>query len=757
MIILTWAQAIASVVLGNVAQEVSATNIVEATPEGGVVAMIPKYKQANHEQMVLGARLARREIARRSSTDADAPAVAASYPSRTNSRDDQAAIVEEVASSSGLDSSGAVRAIMMANNAGVEVERYTVEASQNGVPVVTYDSPLRGGRDAGESLFVSAADFGRTGHLMARMASFVLSEQGGGGDFVILSTTPDAENQNGWIDAMRGAVERGEEFSNLSLVGDEVYYPPVESVVGYEEITMELIRLKENGTLPDLSLIVAPTTAGSATAARVLHEHGYCDAVKVTGLGAPAEMLEASLAGCAPAFAFWNNLDVGYLAYHATHALISGQVGGNEGEFIDAGKLGTREILADPTRDNALRILLGDFIVYNVENVERAAYVDCITGFCGNAAEYLEERLMQKYKKKALAIIPKFTGMISFVCSGFLVQHILRSKKQRRSPYSRIIVGLSTADMLSSFFGFFLSTWPMPSDTWLAYGSAGNVHSCNMQGFFFQMGLCAATLYQASLISYYFVTAVRGWGKTRIKKWEPVFHVIPCAVSLGTAIAGLALRLYNPVTRGSMCWIKEYPPYCGESMSCERGENAMKYRWGFLYSFVLATFAWLACAMVMMWRNVRTTEKRARRYRHGNPPARSQSQELAAQAMLYSLAYTVPWICGLILSFINTAHGVFGSGSIDDAITALNIVNAIVFPLQGFLNVMVYVRPRYIEARKSVNSGGIQLAWKTLFPQADTWNPFDWPLAGQSLAAIRPSLFHRTPPKPEVKENDYDV
>ena len=90
--------------------------------------------------------------------------------------------------------------------------------------------------------------------------------------------------------------------------------------------------------------------------------------------------------------------------------------------------------------------------------------------------------------------------------------------------------------------------------------------------------------------------------------------------------------------------------------------------------------------MIMIFHDVRTTEKRARKYRHGRHDSlstHSQSREVAAQALLYSLAYSIPWIWGLILSFINTAVGVFGSAAIDDAITALNIVNVIIFPLQG--------------------------------------------------------------------------
>jgi len=88
--------------------------------------------------------------------------------------------------------------------------------------------------------------------------------------------------------------------------------------------------------------------------------------------------------------------------------------------------------------------------------------------------------------------------------------------------------------------------------------------------------------------------------------------------------------------------------------------------------------------MMTIYHNIRTTEDRTSKYRHSHDSsAHKQSREVAAQALLYSLAYSIPWIWGLILSSINTAEGVFCHRGIDNAITALNIVNVIIFPLQG--------------------------------------------------------------------------
>ena len=77
-----------------------------------------QYRQINHEQMVLGARLAQKEIGSASA----APGVIPAYPNRENSLDDQVSFVREATSLG-------VEAIMMANNAGEIIENYTLAAA----------------------------------------------------------------------------------------------------------------------------------------------------------------------------------------------------------------------------------------------------------------------------------------------------------------------------------------------------------------------------------------------------------------------------------------------------------------------------------------------------------------------------------------------------------------------------------------------------------------------------------------------------
>ena len=93
----------------------------------------------------------------------------------------------------------------------------------------------------------------------------------------------------------------------------------------------------------------------------------------ISGLGLPAEMVSFTLNGCAPEFALWSFVDLGYLTYYATYHIAMGNITAEEGQTFDAGRMGSFTIEKDPTRDPGLRVLMGPFTVYNADNVEAAA------------------------------------------------------------------------------------------------------------------------------------------------------------------------------------------------------------------------------------------------------------------------------------------------------------------------------------------------------------------------------------------------
>ena len=250
-----------------------------------------------------------------------------------------------------------VDAIMISNNAGDQVQTAVDDAAAAGIPVVAWDSPIPSGE--GESLFVAQVDFDETGVVMADMALNILGDDGG--QFAILSATPDAANQNAWIAAMEEALTSDEKYANLELV-DTVYGND-----DADESYNQALGLVDSN--PDLELIMAPTTVGIAAAAKAMQDEGLCETIKVSGLGLPDEMRDFTTAGCAPEFALWSFVDLGYLTYYATYGIATGQIEPAEGVSFEAGRMGEYTIETDPTRDNGLRIVMGPFSVYNADNL----------------------------------------------------------------------------------------------------------------------------------------------------------------------------------------------------------------------------------------------------------------------------------------------------------------------------------------------------------------------------------------------------
>lgn len=259
-----------------------------------------------------------------------------------------------------------VGAVMLSNNAGDQIAPAAEAAQAAGTKIVTWDSPIPSG--VGESLFVAQVDFTETGQVMADMARSILGPDGG--NIAILSASPDAANQNAWIEAFL-AVLATPEYSNI--VNLETVYGDDQSEKSYDQAQALISKY------PDIKLIMSPTSVGIVAGAKALQDEGLCEDIKISGLGVPAEMVEYTLNGCAPEFALWSFVDLGYLTYYVSYLLATGAIQGADGEVFSVGRpiSGATDftITADPTRPEitALRVLMGPFTVYNKDNVEASA------------------------------------------------------------------------------------------------------------------------------------------------------------------------------------------------------------------------------------------------------------------------------------------------------------------------------------------------------------------------------------------------
>jgi rhamnose transport system substrate-binding protein len=252
-----------------------------------------------------------------------------------------------------------VKAIMLSNNSGDQIVPAAKAAQAKGIKVVTWDSPIPSSE--GEDVFVAQVDFSETGKVMADMALKILPN---GGEFAILSASPDAANQNAWIAAMETALK---DPKYAKLKQDGIVYRNDQSEKSYQQ-TLALVD-----KYPNMKLIMAPTSVGIVAAAKALQDEKLCDKIKVSGLGVPSEMLAYTKNGCAPTFALWSFVDLGYLTYYTAYSLATGLIKAEPGQSFKAGRMGNYTITKDPTRKAGLRILMGPFSIYDISNVEAAA------------------------------------------------------------------------------------------------------------------------------------------------------------------------------------------------------------------------------------------------------------------------------------------------------------------------------------------------------------------------------------------------
>jgi len=147
-------------------------------------------------------------------------------------------------------------------------------------------------------------------------------------------------------------------------------------------------------------------------------------------------------------------------------------------------------------------------------------------------------------------IIMKVGGSISCFGSGYIIQDVLRNQDKRStSIYHRIMVGLSTMDILLSFFAFFLGTWPLPKDASFLW-AAGNMQSCEAVGFIAGVGYVGSPMYNCSLASFYLLQLKYNWPDHKMKKVEKWFHIVPCSLALVYSITALCTNTFGPSPSG---------------------------------------------------------------------------------------------------------------------------------------------------------------------------------------------------------------
>jgi len=261
-------------------------------------------------------------------------------------------------------------------------------------------------------------------------------------------------------------------------------------------------------------------------------------------------------------------------------------------------------------------------------------------------------------------------------------------KKKLVKPDHRIMLAMSAFDVLSSA-GLAASTLPFPQES-LIYGSMGNMTTCKVQYFVVVLGL-AVPMYNASRCLLFYLSSIhyRPHQRHFATKIEPYLHTASVLIPL--TIATVPVVMDDVSTRY---------PYIGE---CGISRDSPMI-WSIM---VVPSLSFCVCSysLVGVCRNVRKKANKIRRHscvatqmQH----RQSEKSEHVQQAILYTAAFAI--------TFLFPAMNFFGS------YFPIEIMIGILYPLQGFWNFLLYIRPNVMKMKKTTPDRNLcEIIWSVVF------------------------------------------
>ena len=229
-------------------------------------------------------------------------------------------------------------------------------AQKRKVTVVTYDSDVA---KKGRKVFINQASSQGIGQALAASANDLA---GGEGEIAVLSTTPDATNQNVWIEYMNEEIAA--KYPKLKVVATAY------GLDKPEESTTETQGLIQK--YPNVKVIVAPTSVGIVAAAKYISGSAAKGKVFVTGLGLPNDMKTYIKDGSGAQASLWDVENFGFVAVQVANSIINKKQSVKVGATVKSAK-GDKGLKSRKVTKGAVgnEIILGPATVFTEANVDQ--------------------------------------------------------------------------------------------------------------------------------------------------------------------------------------------------------------------------------------------------------------------------------------------------------------------------------------------------------------------------------------------------
>ena len=242
--------------------------------------------------------------------------------------------------------------VAVAPNDPEAISKTLANARQDGAIVLTWDTDANPEKSK-RQVFVNQAPNEAIGKTLVDVMAEGLKAKGESlaGDYLIVSGTATASNQNTWMEYMRERIrEKHPEMKLLPVLTPGEDFPKAREQTA--------VALSAN---PELKGIWGITSVSLPAAAKAVRDAGKGGTIYVTGLTLPSMVREYVEADVVEKFVLWDAVDLGYLTVHVAQRLHDGML---KPGVMDFGRLKGIEV-----REG--EVILGDPLVFDKTNIEK--------------------------------------------------------------------------------------------------------------------------------------------------------------------------------------------------------------------------------------------------------------------------------------------------------------------------------------------------------------------------------------------------
>lgn len=300
--------------------------------------------------------------------------------------------------------------------------------------------------------------------------------------------------------------------------------------------------------------------------------------------------------------------------------------------------------------------------------------------------------------------ISAVTGVLSIIGSSLILYYILRYRKWRTSIYHRLVMGISGADIV-------LSTWVLsayacfPKEVGF-HLTFGNDYTCTISGFLAIFGAASTNSYNMGLSFHFLTTCCGGWRDGRIIRYVEIpTHVLGLVVSLAIPSIAAYGRYINTTTSIRACLFGSEPPGCSSSettLECDRGgDDDILYnalRFFHLAILLVSTTLGIVNMVTISLSATRQLRRGIRASVAPVPQLNERIHSIRSRSILYCLSHFNTTLWSAIVTFGGSSDAQSVRARYPLAVTAY-----VFFPLQGFLNALIFFYPLVKSCKKRHN------------------------------------------------------